>query len=202
MNKITIRREKGRELGQYAPEEIKGLVMTGELVATDSVLHAPTGEWKPLASISEFGPFFSDSQGDAGSSGATPGSESDSSLTAEEEELIEQIKQWKWRKKKRGVTMIMWGVILLVFAFTFTIGFLEITTTLGILLAGAPGLLLLILGIVTSAAAATGLPPGMTPPPGYTTHTSSYYGGGCSSCGSGGGGDGGGGDGGGCGGGD
>ena len=196
MTKITISRN-GKELGQYAPEEIKGLVVTGELVSTDLVLHASTGEWMPLASIAEFESLFSGPQADAElSAGEKPGSESDSSLTAEEEEMIERIKQWKWRKKKGGKVMITSGAIILGCAFIWGWFFAVL------------GLPLLVMGMITLSAAATGLPPGVTPPPGYTNHTSSYYGGGCSSCGSGGdggGGDGGGGDGGcggGCGGGD
>ena len=199
MTKITIRRN-GKELGQYAPEEIKGLVVTGELVSTDTVLHVSTGEWMSLASIAEFKSLFSGPQADAESiAGEKSGTESDSSLTAEEE-IIESIKQWKWRKKKRGKVVVNVGLVLLLFTFFSVVQ--PIAPGLWVIF-GVPGLALVIIGGVIISAAANGLPPGMTPPPGYTAQTSSYYGGGCSSCGSGGdsGGGDGGGDGGGCGGG-
>ena len=142
-------------------------------------------------------------QGDAGSSaGEKSESESGSSpMTEAEEELIEKIKQWKWRKKKRGGMVRNLGILLLLFAFCLFFDVFDLSAPGLWVVFGVPGLVLVLIGSAIVSAAANGLPPGVMPPAGYTAQTSSYYGGGCSSCGSGGDGGGGGGCGGGCGGG-
>ena len=212
MNKISISRD-GRELGQYAPEEIRGLVMTGELVATDSVLHAPTGEWKPLISISEFAPLFgaepalpAESGGSAAVAGnaplppdlprsppplpppSIPGA---NGPTAEEQRVIEEIKLWKAQKKRGGCLWICIGCALPLFVIMVVLLVSEVFgNTAGMIsfFAGFGGsLVLLLMGVVKMASAVIGLPPGVTPPPGYTNHRSSYSGhSGCSSGSSGG----------------
>ncbi|MDB4784742.1 hypothetical protein OAG32_04660 [Akkermansiaceae bacterium] len=127
---------------------------------------------------------FSVPQADAElSAGEKPGPESDSSLTAEEEEIIKSIEQWRWRKKKRGEVVMNGGLVLLLFTFFSVVQ--PIAPGLWVIF-GVPGLALAIIGGVIILTAVNGLPPGMTPPPGYTARTSSYYGGGCNSCGSGG----------------
>jgi hypothetical protein len=191
MKKISISRD-GKDLGQYAPEEIRGLVMTGELVATDTVLHVPTGDWKPLSSISEFSSLFGvgsalpeESAGSTvvggDSPSSTPPMQGVDGTAAEELRIIEQIKRWKTQKKSKGClwTCIGFGlplfVIMLVMPisdlFGQTAGMLSFFGGLGI------SVVLAVMGIAKMASAATSMPPGVVPPPGYTNHTSSYSGG-------------------------
>ncbi|MCH2061095.1 MAG: DUF4339 domain-containing protein [Verrucomicrobiales bacterium] len=57
MKKITISRN-GKLLGEYDAGDIRGMVVTGEIVATDLARFEGNAEWKPLAEMLEFSGLF------------------------------------------------------------------------------------------------------------------------------------------------
>jgi hypothetical protein len=57
MKKITINRN-GKLLGEYDTGDIRGMVVTGEIVATDLARFEGDAEWKPLGKMPEFSGLF------------------------------------------------------------------------------------------------------------------------------------------------